>query len=203
MQVGHSENGVATHIADAILAELTSEQRAHLVHRLEQLAVAEMVVSRRIHLARRWLPRLLVLGCVGMVPWIVLLAIRLPRHYVAGHWQAAWIGFDVVLLTSLAVTAWSLWQQRQIVIVASLTTAILLICDAWFDITTSRLGGDLLTSVLSAALVELPLAAGLLMLSERLRRVTMRLSQGLTPADPLPSMWRTPLPTAVIPRPPT
>ena len=37
------------------------------------------------------------------------------------------------------------------------TTGVLLVCDAWFDIMTAR-RGDVVTSVLSAAIVELPLA---------------------------------------------
>ncbi len=38
-------------------------------------------------------------------------------------------------------------------------TGTMLVCDAWFDVTTSRPGDELLQAIGSAALAELPLAA--------------------------------------------
>jgi hypothetical protein len=38
-------------------------------------------------------------------------------------------------------------------------TGTLLICDAWFDVLTTRTGTELLQAALEAALIELPLAA--------------------------------------------
>ena len=35
----------------------------------------------------------------------------------------------------------------------------MLLCDAWFDVVTSRAGTDLLLAIAQAALAELPLAA--------------------------------------------
>ena len=184
---------------DAVLAGLSPTERAHLVHRLEQLAVADVVLRRRIHLARRWFPRFLAVACLILVVWIGVLAVTLPRHYVAGHWKAAWTGFDFALFASLAVTSWALWRQRQVAVGASLVTGTLLLCDAWFDVVTSDSRRDLMASVLSAVLIEIPLAVSLLWLCRRLSRVSSRLSHGLSLDSSMTSVWRTPLPTAALP----
>ena len=43
--------------------------------------------------------------------------------------------------------------------VAAAVSGTLLVCDAWFDLLTSRTTGELVQAALEAALVELPLAA--------------------------------------------
>jgi hypothetical protein len=189
-------------LTDAQLAALAPSERAHLVHRLEQLAVADVVLRRRIHLARRWFPRFLAVSCLILAVWIGVLAATLPRHYVAGHWKAAWTGFDLFLFLALAVTAWALWRQRQVAIGATLVTGTLLLCDAWFDVTTSDPGRDLMASFGSAILIEIPLALTLLWLCRRLSRVSSRLSHGLSLDSSMTSVWRTPLPIAAVALPP-
>ena len=57
------------------------------------------------------------------------------------------------------------------------TGAAFLLADAWFDVTTS--GGNLAASVVSAALVELPLAAYLV---RHATRVTVEATRAATPA---------------------
>ena len=94
-----------------------------------------------------------------MIPWIVLVTLTFPRHYVAGHWRLTWVGFDIILLAALAATAWFAWRRRQAVVVTAFITATLLTCDAWFDITTASGQRDTLEALASAALIELPLAA--------------------------------------------
>jgi hypothetical protein len=54
---------------------------------------------------------LLTGASVGLIPWIVLLAITLPHRYVASHWTVTWVGFDIVLLGCLAPTAWLAWRR--------------------------------------------------------------------------------------------
>ena len=185
-------------LTDVVLSALSPSERAHLVHRLEQLAVADVVLRRRIHLARRWFPRFLAVSCLILAVWIGVLAETLPRHYVAGHWKAAWTGFDLVLFAALAVTSWALWRQRQVAVGATLVTGTLLLCDAWFDVVMADPGRDLMASLGSAVLVEIPLAAALLWLCRRLSRVSSRLSHGLSLDSSMTSVWRTPLPTAAV-----
>ena len=80
---------------------------------------------------------------VGMVPWIVYLALTLPESYRAGNWAAVWVGFDVALVLVLLSTALAAWRRRQLMVPLLLVAATLLLCDAWFDVATSygRSGG--------------------------------------------------------------
>jgi hypothetical protein len=100
-----------------------------------------------------------LMACLGLAAWMVTMAATLPAHYVAGHWDTAWVGFDAILLVSLAATGWTAWRASPLAPAAAVTTAALLVCDAWFDLTTANTGPDLLTSASSAVLLELPLAA--------------------------------------------
>lgn len=108
---------------------------------------------------RRHTIALLAICAGGLVPWTILLAVTLPRQYDAHHWRLAWVGFDMLLLVGLASTAYLGWRGRQMVIGTSIATAMLLICDAWFDVSLDLGTPDVWTSLASAVLVELPLAA--------------------------------------------
>src|SRR4051794_10115985 len=77
---------------------------------------------------------IVTVGCLVMIPWIGYLANVLPEHHPQAQWRVAWVGFDVGLTVSLLVTALAAWLKRQIVIVAAICTATLLVCDAWFDV---------------------------------------------------------------------
>ncbi len=110
-----------------------------------------------------------------LVPWIVFLAVMLPRQYVAGNWRLTWIGFDLALLATLCWAAWTLWRRRPIAIAATIAAATLLLTDAWFDVTTSAVGSDLAISAATAILIEIPLAAALLLISWRVRRTVTRM----------------------------
>lgn len=102
----------------------------------------------------------LLLTCVVvLVPWTIFLAVSLPDQYRAHHWRLTWAGFDGLLLLGISVTVYLGWRRRQAVIPASIITATLLVCDAWFDISLDLGTSDVWWSVASAVLVELPLAA--------------------------------------------
>ena len=110
----------------------------------------------------------------GLVPWTIMLAVTLPRQYDAHHWRLAWVGFDTLLLVGLAATAYLGWRGRQMVIGASIATAMLLICDAWFDITLDLGTPAIWMSLASAVFIELPLAAMLIHRSQMLVSLTLR-----------------------------
>lgn len=78
-----------------------------------------------------------LLVMIGMIPWTIYLAITLPGHFHAHNWRLAWVGFDIVLIIMLGFTAWAAWRGRQVLILASIVMSTLLLCDAWFDISTS------------------------------------------------------------------
>jgi hypothetical protein len=128
-------------------------------------------VARRYALrsTRERLLILLTATAIAELLWVIYLGWTLPRHYVANHWEVAWVGLDVAEIGMLLATAWAAWRQRAVVILFSIVLATLLIVDAWFDITTAR-RGDLLQGALLAIFVEIPLAALLLWIAWRASR---------------------------------
>jgi hypothetical protein len=93
-----------------------------------------------------------------LLPWLVILAIKLPDRQINQNYRLAWVGFDLLLLVALGRTAWLAWRRSPyLVIVASITAALLLV-DAWFDVTTSATERDRIFAIGAAVLIEIPLA---------------------------------------------
>ena len=123
-------------ISEETLRQMPAEDRAALARSLATVNADLPSLSAAEHRRRRLVLMLTVASAV-LIPWIVLLALTLPRHYVAGHWRLTWVGFDIILLAALAATAWFAWRRRQAVVITAFITATLLTCDAWFDVTTA------------------------------------------------------------------
>lgn len=173
---------------------MSAAERAALLRRLLALQDYQPVLTPATARLRRWFLRLLIAGCLLLIPWIALLAITLPPQYQAGHWRIARIGLDLTLLTGLLLTAWAAARRRQIVILFASATATMLIFDAWFDLATAATPRDLAISVFSAAFAELPVAGALLILTRRLLHLTIhtvRAATGHAKLD-LP-LWQLPL----------
>jgi hypothetical protein len=153
------------------IESLTLPQRRELARRLLGLAVVDVLPQREERRRHRTV-QLLTLACAGLIPWIAFLAVSLPRHYEAGNWRQTWVGFDIILLGWLAITAYLGWRRRQLVILASFASGLLLICDCWFDLTTAS-GADRLTAGLTAVFAELPLALLLLSATYHLLRIVV------------------------------
>jgi hypothetical protein len=117
--------------------------------------------SRRLVQIRRIREWLALCAAIALIPWTIFLGLTLPQSYTAQHWQVTWVGFDVLLLAFMIATAVLGFTQHHLLTLFSFTTGVLLLCDAWFDVLTAR-RGDLVVSVLTAALGELPLAAVLI-----------------------------------------
>ena len=111
--------------------------------------------SLQIRQTRWWLA---LAAAIALIPWIAYLALTLPQNYNAQNWRATWVGFDVLLLVFIAATAVLGFLRHRLLTLFAFATGVLLICDAWFDVMTAR-RGDILVSVLTAAVGELPLAA--------------------------------------------
>jgi len=166
-------------ITDEQLRALTADERRSLARRLAQVAGeavqfagdaaqgAAHEAAQAVFPRRRWFLAGAVLVCGSLTAWIVLLSRTLPSRYVVGHWDAAWVGFDVILLLSMAAVGSCVWWLPRAVPVAALVTAVLLVCDAWFDVSTSAGTDDMTSSVVLAAGLELPLAAGMAYLALR------------------------------------
>jgi hypothetical protein len=123
--------------------------------------------SIRIRRIREWLA---VCAAVALVPWTIYLAFTLPESYTAQHWQAAWVGFDVLLLLFMIATAVLGFAHHHWLTLFAFATGVLLLCDAWFDVLTAE-STDLVVSVLIAVLGELPLAAVLITGTLRIARL--------------------------------
>jgi hypothetical protein len=131
---------------------------------------------------------LVTVACALLIPWIAVLAFTLPPHYVVKHWIITWVGLDTVLLGCLAATAYLAYRRRQLVIVMSLVTGALLLSDAWFDVMTASTRADLLFSVGSAVLLEIPLAVLLIRAGVRLVRLAVAQAE-----DVQVPLWQAPL----------
>jgi hypothetical protein len=123
--------------------------------------------SIRIRRIRAWLA---VCAAIALVPWTIYLAFTLPESYTAQHWQAAWVGFDVLLLLFMVATAVFGFAHHHWLTLFAFATGVLLLRDAWFDVLTAD-NTDFVTSVLIAALGELPLAAVLIIGTLRIVRL--------------------------------
>jgi hypothetical protein len=111
--------------------------------------------------------------CIVLAIWTAVMALTLPRYYRAGGWRGAWVGFDFALLVAFAATGWAAWRRRQVLIVCLLVLATLLCCDAWFDVVLDARTSGFELSLLSAVLIELPLAALAILIARRLLRLTI------------------------------
>lgn len=118
-----------------------------------------------------WAPRLLLLTAAALVPWTILLFLDLPRRHVAHHWDLAWTGFDVALAAALAATAYGIARRAAIVRTSATVAATLLICDAWFDMTTSGDDTQFWLAFALAVGIEIPLAVVCVWITRRTRTV--------------------------------
>ena len=175
------------------LRRMSPKERAKL---MQVLAVLDMPRLAPPGNPRR--RKLFLLGtivcCVALAAWIGVLAVTLPRYYRAGGWRGAWVGFDLAELVAFAATAWAAWRGRQVLIMCLIVLATLLLCDAWFDVTLDVRTSGFLVSLLSALLIEIPLAVIAILAARRLLRLAIariRSREGL--AGPVPSLWRIPL----------
>jgi hypothetical protein len=148
--------------------------------------------NRHVRLLRRIFLTIVITSSLLLIPWIAYLAVTLPDHYVASHWKAAWVGFDIALVGFLGWTAWNAWKRRQMLILSAIVTATLLICDAWFDVLLDWGTSDMWWSLATAVLGELPLAGLLLRVALRLIRLMQRIRWAeLGHHDAPPPLWRT------------
>jgi hypothetical protein len=105
---------------------------------------------------------------VFLIPWIVFLAVSLPRRYDAHHWRLVWIGFDIFEVLALAHIARSAWSRRRVTLVSSLIVGTLLFSDAWFDVVTSLGNADQWETIATALGAELPLSLFFFWLARRI-----------------------------------
>jgi hypothetical protein len=125
-------------------------------------------VALPLHLRRPRDPLLTVLASAALLEtaWTIYLGWRLPRHYVANHWDLAWVGLDVAQIAMLLLAAWAAWRGRALLILFASAAGTLLLVDAWFDVTTARHGG-FMQSLIFALAIEIPSAIALFWITWR------------------------------------
>lgn len=158
-------------LTDAQIAALTPQQRRELITRLEQ-PLGDVIDPEFLVRVRRIRLSLMVGGSMAMVPWLGYLSVTLPENYVAHNWPVTWVGFDVLLVAFMLTTAVLGYLRRQLLVLAAFTTGVLLICDAWFDLMTAG-PKDIWLSVITALLIEVPLAIFMITSAARIIRLTM------------------------------
>jgi len=176
------------------LRRMSPLERLRLRQTLAALDEQDVAASEGGERRRKILLVAIVLCCVGLAVWIGFIAATLPRYYRAGGWRGAWVGFDLAELAAFLVTGWAAWKRRQILIICLVVLATLLCCDAWFDVLLDARTKGFLLSLLSALLIELPLAAVAILLARRLMRTTNAIllrSRGV--CGPVPGLRKIPL----------
>jgi hypothetical protein len=112
----------------------------------------------------------MIVAAAVLTVWICYLIPTLPDKQSTPGWRVAWIGFDLAEVACYLITAWAAWRHRPVVAPALFASAILLGCDAWFDLTLSLGSRGWTTSALLAGGVEIPFAVVLCSLALRINR---------------------------------
>lgn len=155
-------------LTDEQIEAMTPQQRRELIIRLER-RMSDLVDPSMAARVRRARLGFMVGGSLALIPWIVFLAVTLPDRYVAANWPVTWVGFDALLVTLMLDTAYLGSHRRALVVLTAFATAVMLVCDAWFDITTAG-PDDRWLSVCVAIFAELPLAILLILGTLRLMK---------------------------------
>lgn len=155
-------------LTDDEIAALSSTERRDLIEKLQRpvggFLPSHAKAVRKVRLG------LMIGGAIALIPWILYLSFTLPSQYTAHNWNVTWVGFDGLLAVLMAVTAYCGWRRKQLVLPFSFATGVLLTCDAWFDVMTSA-PAERTEALVSAALLELPLAFVMVAGSLRLLRL--------------------------------
>lgn len=154
-------------LTDEEIAGLDTTARVELIRRLRTARPDGGVRSATLRRLRRRRAVALTVTAIAaalLVPWTAYLAWSLPDRYVARSWALTWVGFDVLLMALLGLTAFFAWKRRMLVVLTSFAAGVLLLADGWFDITTSD-AHDLGQSIASAIIIEVPLAIFLMGMS--------------------------------------
>jgi hypothetical protein len=128
----------------------------------EQRAIQGDLHSGRLSPRARWFRKWAIIGlgtvAVILFPWSAYLSYSLPSRHLTPHWNVAWAGFDLLMAASVVLTLLLLLRRSRYVAIAASITGTFLLCDAWFDMITSRPGSELVQSALFALFAELPTA---------------------------------------------
>ncbi len=121
------------------------------------------------HRARRTALLYTAAGIV-LIPWTVYLAVSLPKRQIDTHYRGAWVGFDILLVVAIVMTAYYAFRLDSRVQLPAAATATLLFVDAWFDVMTAGGRTSTIEALVMAAFIEIPAALFSLFLARRVNR---------------------------------
>jgi hypothetical protein len=107
---------------------------------------------------------------VWLAVWTLFLALSLPKENLEHHFRFTWVGFDLILVLAVYLTAHMAFRLDARVQVPATVVTTLLVVDAWFDVTTSTTRKAATEALILALLVELPAAAFSLYVAHRVGR---------------------------------
>jgi hypothetical protein len=170
---------------------MSPEERAQLARTLASLDLPAPLDDPKTASRRKVVVFTTLVCCGFLAAWIVVLALTLPSGFRTEQWRGVWVGFDVAELAGFCAVAWAAWRGRQILILSLIVTATLLCCDAWFDLTLDWGTRWFWLSAASAAFVELPLAALMLIGVRRMLRLNAQAWMTLEgETGPVPPLWQ-------------
>jgi hypothetical protein len=183
------------------IAAMTPAERAQVARWLLEVDPPPATITPdRLQRRRRLVIGVTMFSAAVLVPWTVWLSMTLPSVHRTREWRTAWVGFDIVLIIALMATAWAGWHRRQVVTGLLIVSGTLLASDAWFDVMLSSGRSVRVGSVLTALLVELPLAVFFFYSAYRVMRATTAALWHLQGRrSPLPSFWHLPVLTGQPP----
>ena len=111
-----------------------------------------------------------VLAGLAMIPWVFYLSVTLPASARDAHWSLAWVGLDSYEALALFATGRFLLRRDNRCVLTAVGTAVLLLVDAWFDVTSAAPGPDLTTAIIMAVFAEIPIALICAVLATRVLR---------------------------------
>src|SRR2546430_16123160 len=100
-----------------------------------------------------WVGPAFAILALGTVPWVIFLAVTLPRHATFAHYRGVWVGFDAALVVVLALTGFLAWRGRPQVALASTAAGTMLPVAAGLDGMTTPRGHGRVISPAPAGLI--------------------------------------------------
>ncbi|GAB3578351.1 hypothetical protein [Calidifontibacter terrae] len=168
------------------IGALSKQERRDLIQRLQR-PLDPLPKINRVRRVRLWM---MVLCTALLIPWTAYLAWTLPEGYRVNNWSGTWVGFDLILLVLMITNVVLGLMRRLLVVLSAFSTGVVLICDAWFDVMTAG-GDDRMQAILSALLLELPVAYVLMIGVFRILKLSATSQWLLEPED---SVWNLCLP---------
>jgi hypothetical protein len=118
------------------------------------------VILHPPHLQRvpRWITWFALCVAFGFLGWIIYLSTGIASIVTTQHYDIAWLGFDVLELSMVALAAAAAWKHHRSTTIFTGICAVMFAVDGWFDVWTSPHGG-VLSAALLAVCLEGPLVA--------------------------------------------